>query len=518
MARTKEAVQETPMLQSFDPAKGQVVGQIPANTPEEVRSAVEHARKAFPEWAALSPKERAGYLKEVRHRIFEELDRILETISTENGKPRAESLAHDVIPSLLTLQYLEDLAPKALKPEHPGRVVGALMTTSSRIEWRPFGVVGAITPWNYPFFLSFMAITPALLAGNTVVLKPSEMTPGVGERIREVLDPLPPGVCTVVQGAGEVGAALVDAPVDKLCFIGSPGTGRRIAEAAAKHLTPVVMELGGQDAAIVCDDANLDTAASGVLWGAFLNSGQTCCAIERLYVSENVADQFETKLVEKLKQVPREDFGPLTVPRQLDIVKRHVEDAKEHGATVLVGDNGGNGEGLRYSPTIVEGRNEDMAIWREETFGPLLPVIRVRDEEEAVQRANREGFNLTASVWTKDKKRADRIASKLRAGTISINDHAIAAAAPWAIWGGVGESGYGRLQGELGIREFTVPVHVARNTMPRMKRLFWYPYDEATNATFRGLAELYSAPGARNKMKALGKVLKNAGKSIKNKV
>src|SRR2546423_2790916 len=157
-----------------------------------------------------------------------------------------------------------------------------------------------------------MAITPALLAGNTVVLKPSEMTPGVGERIREVLDPLPPGVCTVVQGAGEVGAALVDAPVDKLCFIGSPGTGRRIAEAAAKHLTPVVMELGGQDAAIVCDDANIDTAASGVLWGAVLNSGQTCCAIERLYVSENIADAFEPKLVEELKQGPREDFCPLT--------------------------------------------------------------------------------------------------------------------------------------------------------------------------------------------------------------
>jgi len=321
-----------------------------------------------------------------------------------------------------------------------------------------------------------------------------------------------------VQGAGEVGAALVDAPVDKLCFIGSPGTGRKIAEAAAKHLTPVVMELGGQDAAIVCDDANLDTAASGVLWGAFLNSGQTCCAIERLYVSENVADVFETKLVEKLKQVPAEDFGPLTVPRQLDIVKRHVEDAVQHGAKVLVRGNGENGEGLHHSPTIVEGRTEEMVIWREETFEPLLPVIRVRDEEEAIQRAHREGFNLTASDWTKSKKRADRIASKLRAGTVSINDHAIAAANPWAVWGGVGESGYGRLQGKHGIREFTVPVHVARNTLPRMKRLFWYPYDEPTNATFRGLAELYSAPGARNKMKALGKVLKTAGKSIKNKL
>src|SRR5438445_5299647 len=378
MAKTKEATHAASMLQSLNPATGQVVGEVLGNTPQEVREAVEHARKAFPEWAALSPKERAGYLKEVRHRIFEELDRIIETISTENGKPRAESLAHDVIPALLTLQYLEDLAPKALKPEHPGRVVGAIMTTSSRIEWRPFGVVGAITPWNYPFFLSFMAVTPALLAGNTIVLKPSEMTPGGGERIREVLDALPAGVCTVVQGAGEVGAALVDAPVDKLCFIGSPGTGRRIAEAAAKHLTPVVMELGGQDAAIVCDDANLDTAASGVLWGAFLNSGQTCCSIERLYVSENVADQFETQLVEKLGRVPQGDIGPLTMARQLDVVRRHVQDAVEHGAKLLTGAPGDEDDdgSLRYRPTIVEGRSADMAIVREGTFEPLLPVIR----------------------------------------------------------------------------------------------------------------------------------------------
>src|SRR5437763_565220 len=293
MAQTKESMTEPVMLESFDPGLGRVIGQVRASTPDEVREAVADARKVAPEWAACSPKERAAAMKEVRHRIFENLDRIVETVSAENGKPRAEALAHDVLPSLSTLQYLEWLAPRALKSERVGRLAGAVMGMSSRVEWRPFGVVGAITPWNYPFFLSFMAIAPALLAGNAVVLKPSQATPGVGERLREVLDALPPGVCTVVQGAGDVGAALVDAPVDKLCFIGSPGTGRRIAEAAAKHLTPVVMELGGQDAAIVCDDADVDIAAAGVLWGSFLNSGQTCCAIERVYVPEAIADGFE---------------------------------------------------------------------------------------------------------------------------------------------------------------------------------------------------------------------------------
>src|SRR5438105_5356027 len=373
MVKSRDDIQDTPKLQSFDPALGRVIGEIPASTPDEVRAAVVHARKVAPEWGALTPKERAGYLKEVRHRIFENLDPIVETISTENGKPPAEALSHDVLPALLTLQYLEGLAPRVLKPERPGRFTAALMATSSRIEWRPFGVVGAISPWNYPFFLAFMAITPALLAGNTVVLKPSEATPGVGERIREVLDALPAGVCTVVQGAGDVGAALVDGPVDKLCFIGSPGTGRRIAEAAAKHLTPVVMELGGQDAAIVLDDADVDVAASGVLWGAFLNAGQTCCAIERVYVPEQIADEFEQKLVEKLRAVPHGDIGPLTVPRQLDVVKRHVQDAVERGARVLAG-GPSDGDGMRFGPTVVEGRTEEMAIFREETFGPLLPV------------------------------------------------------------------------------------------------------------------------------------------------
>jgi acyl-CoA reductase-like NAD-dependent aldehyde dehydrogenase len=395
---------------------------------------------------------------------------------------------------------------------------------ASRIEWRPFGVVGCITPWNYPFYLSFMAITAPLLAGNSVVLKPSEMTPGVGERIREVLAPLPSGVATVVQGAGPVGAALVDAPCDKICFIGSGATGRRIAEAAAKHLTPVVMELGGQDAAIVCDDADLEVASSGVLWGAFLNSGQTCCAIERVYVADRIADGFEARLVEKMHRVRAGqggDIGPLTVPRQLETVQRHVEDAVSKGARVLAGgpsEGDGHDGGLWFRPTIIEGRSEEMDLFREETFGPVLPIVRVRDDDEAVRRANEEGFNLTASVWTRDKRKADRLAGRLRAGSVTINDHASSSAAPWGLWGGVGESGYGRLQGELGLREFTVPVHVTTNVMPGLKRPWWYPYDEETTGTLRSFAELIGAPGLGQKTKALRAVLRNARTALKNKI
>ena len=332
-ARTGE---DREMLASGDPRTGTVVREIPASTPDEVRDAVATARRAAPAWAALPVDRRA--LARVRAAIHERMDHVVETISRENGKPPAEALAHDVVPALLTMAYLERIAARALAPRAAGRFVGTLLGSGSRVEWRPYGVVGCISPWNYPLFLAFIGMTPALLAGNAVVLKPSEATPAVGELIAELLSPLPDGVATVVQGGGEVGAALVGAPVDKVCFIGSTATGRRIAQAAAEHLTPVVLELGGQDAAIVCADADLDVAASGVLWGAFLNAGQTCCAIERVYVEEPVADRFEELLLEKLRRVttgPVGDIGPLTVSRQLETVKRHVRDAVSKGAKVL---------------------------------------------------------------------------------------------------------------------------------------------------------------------------------------
>ncbi|MFA5890806.1 MAG: aldehyde dehydrogenase family protein [Actinomycetota bacterium] len=521
----EQPVTQEATLVSFNPATGKERTRIPANTPEDVRAAVAHAREAAPAWAALPVRARAELLNQVRYRIAASMDEILETVAEENGKPRAEALTHDVLPSMLTLAYLGRIAPKALRARSTGRALGLAFGSESKIEWRPFGVVGCITPWNYPMFLSFMAITPALLAGNTVVLKPSEMTPAVGELIREVLAPLPPGVATIVQGGGDVGAALVDAPCDKICFIGSGGTGRRIAEAAARHLTPVVMELGGQDATLVCDDANLDLASSGVLWGSFLNAGQTCCAIERIYVAESVADEFERLLVEKLGKVRTgvadSDIGPLTIARQLDVVRRHVDDAISKGARLLAG--GPNGavrapDGSRwFAPTIIAGRSADMDIFREETFGPVVSIVRVADDDEAVRRANGEGFNLTASVWTRDAKRGVRIRSQLRAGGVSINDHGAGAGVPWGTWGGVGESGYGRLNGPLGLREFAVPVSASRS-MLNMKKLWWYPYDEATNKTLRGVAELIGDPRLAVKAKALREIGTNALRAIRAKI
>ena len=521
---TTPAAPASPTLKSFNPQTGAVMREIQTHSPEEVREAVERARKVAPEWAAIPPEGRANILREVRYRMYELMDEIVETVASETGKPRTEALAHDVLPTLLQFLWYEKTAAKALKPQKIGRIAGPLLGMASHIEWRPFGVVGCITPWNYPITNCFLAVTAPLFAGNVVVIKPSEVTPGCGELIKQILEPLPAGVATVVQGGGDVGAALVDAPCDKISFVGSPATGRKICEAAAKHLTPVVMELGGKDATIVLEDADLDVASSGVLWGSFFNAGQTCYSIERAFVVDAVADEFKAKLLEKVATIKQEsdaDVGTLSFKRQLEIVSKQVEDATAKGAKVLAGGPGAghqNADGtLWYAPTIIEGVTPDMSVVKEESFGPILALTRVRDEAEAIDRAN-EGPNLTASVWTKDKRAAVRVAEQLRAGSVTVNDLSLSAGAPWGPWGGVGESGYGRLNGELGLREFSVPVHVQRNTMPGMKRLHWYPYSDATQAVLRAATDLVGNKKLGAKVSAVGRLAKNAGRTIKDKI
>jgi acyl-CoA reductase-like NAD-dependent aldehyde dehydrogenase len=525
MAQSKATARaRTTKLKSFNPCTGETLTEIRANTAGEVADFVTAARKVAPEWAAIPPAGRARMLKEVRHSIYDHMDDIVETVSAECGKPRTEALTHDVLPTVLTLLYYERTAAKHLRPKRVGGIVGPALGVAARVDWRPYGVVGCITPWNYPFFLAFIAVSPALFAGNTVVLKPSEVTPQVGERIREVLDPLPAGVATVIQGGVRAGAALIDAPCDKLCFVGSPATGRKVAQAAAKHLTPVVMELGGKDAAIVCDDADMDVTTSGVMWSAFFNAGQTCSSIERVYVTQANASEFREQLLAKLARLRQGsgdvDVGSMTFMPQLETVERHVTDAVAKGATVLAGGNGskaGN-ETLFYPPTVIEGVTSDMDVFKEETFGPVLPIFTVQDEAEAVQRANEDGFNLTASVWTGSRKKGEAIAARLRAGTITINEHGDTGGAPWTPWGGVGETGYGRLQGEAGLREFVVPTTVARSLTPKMKRLWWYPYDDATNTLASAAARLLSAPSWSQKATELQTIAKHAGRALKAKL
>ena len=316
-----------------------------------------------------------------------------------------------------------------------------------------------------------------------------------------------------------MGAALVDAPCDKISFIGSPATGRKICEAAAKHLTPVVMELGGKDAAIVCRDADLDKTTSGLVWASFFNAGQTCASVERVYVVESVADEFEARFLDKLSKVrPRTDMGPLTFQPQLDIVKRHVADAIDKGARVVAGGSAPEGEGLWFEPTVLEDVTPDMDVVREETFGPVVTITKVRDEEEAVRRANEEAVNLTASIWTRSRRRADALAAGLQAGTITANFHGESLAHPWFPWGGTGESGFGRLSGRYGIREFVMPVNVSRSSMPSLPRLWWYPYTDDVLRSMRAVTELMSSPELGRKTKALRTIVTSAAKVVREKI
>ena len=510
-------------LKSFNPQTGEVMREIPVASPADVADAVALARKVAPEWAALPVEARIRMIREIRYRIYEMMDEIVETVSSETGKPKTEALVNDVFPAMFILQQHEKIAQRALRPQKVGGALPLLFGTASHIEWRPFGVVGCITPWNYPITNSFLAMTAPLFAGNTIVVKPSEVTPGCGELLRRMLDVLPSGVATIVQGDGEVGAALVDAPVDKISFIGSPGTGRKICEAAAKHLTPVVMELGGKDAAIVLEDADLDSATSGLLWASFFNSGQTCLSVERIYVVDEVADRFKDELLTKLSHLRQgTDIGSLTFPPQLKIVQEHVADAVKKGATVVAGgpDAGpANEKGtLFFAPTIIENATDEMKVLNEETFGPIVTLTRVRDEEEAIRRANEEAVNLTASVWTGSKQRARSVADRLHAGGVTSNEHGTLPASVWGPWGGYGESGFGRLNGELGIREFTVPTHVAHNLTPKMKKLWWFPYDQETETAWRALSGVWGERTIGGKLSHVKELLDSASKSLKNKL
>lgn len=517
------------LLKSIDPRTGEVIAAVPTIDPAEVANVVEQARKVAPEWASIPPEGRVRILRQVRYRLNEMIDEIVEVVSEECGKPRFEALGHDVLPPALLMMEMERTAPRLLRSKRVGPLSGAVVPkllagTTSRIDLRPYGVVGSITPWNYPVTNAFLAFMPALFAGNAVVIKPSEVTPRSGELLRKILDPLPSGVATVIQGGGAVGAAMVDAPVDKISFIGSAITARKILRSAAKYPTPAVMELGAKDAAIVLDDADLEVASSGVLWGSFFNAGQTCCSIERVFVDDSIADEFEEKLLEKLARVrhendPDSEIGSLTFSRQLDIVAGQVADAVDKGAEVAAGgpDAGPRNKkgSLWYAPTILKNVTEDMDVVRDETFGPVIQVVRVRDDDEAVGRAN-EGANLTVSVWTSSSARVDALAARLRAGQVTMNLHGETPAMPWGPWGGVGESGFGRLSGPQGLLEFVYPVHVVKPLAP-LRRIWWYPYNEETRLTLESSLRAFTAPTLGKKLEAAKVFSANVGKAIRSK-
>jgi succinate-semialdehyde dehydrogenase/glutarate-semialdehyde dehydrogenase len=440
-----------------------------------------------------------------RNALLERQEEIIRIISDETGKPSFEALTTEVFPIAELMSFYSAKAERILREERFSLAV--FRNKRSAILYEPMGVVGLISPWNFPFSIPVGGIVMALMAGNGVVVKPSELTPLVGDAIRRLFAAigLPEGILEIVPGDGSTGAALVDSSVDKIFFTGSVRTGKKIAETAAKRLLPVVLELGGKDAMIVCDDAPFGRSVKGALWGAFANCGQICASVERLYVFEAIAERFIAAVVEEARSLrigPPDgcstDIGPLISEDQLQIVSDHVADAVSKGAHVLTG--GRRREGLAghfYEPTVLVGVDNSMRLMREETFGPVLPIMVVKNEDEAIREANSTRYGLLASVWTSDNGRGRRIARRIQAGTVIINDTVYTHGAPETPWFGVKESGLGVSHGKAGLLEFVRMKHINWDLMPMKSDWWWFPYTDRWLARFRVLMRLLYHRGLR---------------------
>jgi acyl-CoA reductase-like NAD-dependent aldehyde dehydrogenase len=493
------------ILVSVDPATGEEIGRVPISSPDEVAAAVARGREAFFAWRKRSFAERRRLVMAARAVILAEMDEISHLISKESGKPVGEAMAMEIAPVLDLMQWIASSAEKMLRPRRIGIGLFSLMGRSSKIVYHPLGVIGIIPAWNYPFSIPLGEAVMAAMAGNTVVIKPSELTPLVGLKIGEIFDRagFPENVVQVVSGTGDAGAALVDAAPDKIIFTGSTATGKKILAAAAEKMTPVVLELGGKDPMIVFDDANIELAASAAVWGAFCNSGQNCSAVERLYVQEGISEELTRRIVEKtreLKQGPGDSedvsIAAMSSETQIRIVEGHVNDFREAGAEILTGGMRSADTPVRaplyYAPTVITGATNDMRPMREETFGPLLPICTFKTEDEAIALANDTEYGLTASVWTRDYKRGRRVAEQIEAGTVCINEVLYTHGIGQTPWGGFKNSGRGRTHGLEGLMELVQPQHIHTNRIALLPDAWWFPYSPTALATFRGFATKFA--------------------------
>lgn len=478
-----EAEQRT--VSCYNPATGKIIAEIPATTPEQIEEAVAASRNAFQGWRRLSIEERCNYLLQAREHMLDHREELLDLLIAETGKAIIDAQA-ELLTVFDTIEYYTNNAAKILADETLS--LHLLKNKRVKVQYMPIGSVLNISPWNFPLDLSLTPAIPALIAGNSVIIKPSENTSLAVIRAVELMNEagLPEGLLQALPGFGDVGAALCD-EADAITFTGSVATGKKVAKAAAENLVPCTLELGGKDPAIVLDDADIERAANGIVWGAFFNSGQVCMSIERVYVHEAVYDQFVERVVELTRQlrqgVPWDhnvDIGAMIDPHQKHIIERHVEDAVQKGARVLTGGKRREvDEGDFYEPTILVDVDHTMKIMREETFGPIMPIMKVRSAFEAVQLANDSDFGLNSSVWSKDTKRARDLARQIESGQVCINDVIASYVAIEAPYGGVKHSGIGRRKGSYELKKFVHTKTVLEDILGLKKEPYWYPYNEA---------------------------------------
>lgn len=464
------------------PLTGEAAGTVPVTEAEDVAGVVARSRVAFGEWGGMTHAERKPYLRAFAKHVLKSMDRIADLVVAETGKNRGDVHA-EVLAGLTAMDFFTRKAGELLEPKKG--TSWPFIITKGWTEYHPLGVAGVISPWNYPFYLPLLSTTQALSAGCTVVIKPSEVTPLSGQLINDLAAEagVPDNVVQVIHGDGSTGAALVAANTDIIAFTGSPAVGKKIGAAAAAVLKPVLLELGGKDAQIVLEDANVKNAAKAAVSFGVFNAGQMCVGIERVYVVDEVYDEFlaeAKKAIEKLTVATgdKRDIGPLISPPQIDIIEHHVKDAVNRGAKIVRGGSRVETEhGIYFEPTLMVDVDHSMVLMTDETFGPVVPVMRVADEAEALEKANDSTYGLHGSVWTKNRKRGAAVASRMKTGSIAINDHVINFFFPSIKLGGIGESGLNGQLGEEGIKAFTIhrSITSARFTPTTKVLRAWLP-------------------------------------------
>jgi acyl-CoA reductase-like NAD-dependent aldehyde dehydrogenase len=482
-----------------NPATGEVIGHVDVMDAARVAALVERAREAQPAWQSRGFEGRADLLRELRAWFVANRKRVIASLVAEGGKTPEDAMLADLWYVCDALGFWGRRARKYLADERIRPRSPFLLGKKIVVRYRPMGVVGVIGPWNYPLTNTFGDAIPALMAGNAVVMKPSEITPLTSLLVAEGVAAagIPEGVLSVATGAGETGAALVD-NADMIMFTGSTRTGKKIMARAAERLIPVSLELGGKDPMIVLSDADLERAVNMAVQWSMSNSGQICQAVERVYVEEPVYDEFVATVVTKvgsLRQgVPGEpgsvDVGAMTFPPQIEIVERHVRDAVDKGAKVLVGGRRAAGPGRFYEPTVLTGVDHTMEVMRDETFGPVLPIMKVRDADEAVRLANDTRYGLNSSVFTRDLAKGERIARRLEAGNACVNDALINYLAHDAPFGGTQESGLGVRHGPQGIRKYSSQQTILVTRFGPKREPTMFPNKRAATRLFERLMVL----------------------------
>lgn len=495
-----------------NPATGELVREVPMVSAEEARERLARARRAGERWAQVPVRERAKVIRRFRDLLLDDADTMCRLISQENGKVLQEALEMEVAPIVDLASYFADRAHEILAPRKID--LHLMKHRRSYIHYRARGVVLVISPWNFPFTIPYGEVIMALLAGNAVLLKPASLTPLAcleGRRLF-VEAGLDPELFQVLPTPGRVASEIIEMGVDYVNFTGSTAVGRRVAAKCGELLIPCSMELGGKDPAIVLPDADPEQVAGSLVWGAFANAGQICASIERAYVHEQLYDDVVAAVVRRTKALrvgePLEDgtdMGPMTDTAQLAVVERQVRDALSHGARALTGGAPLDRPGQFYPPTVLVDVTDDMECVREETFGPTLPLLKYTDVEDAIRRANDSPYGLNAYVYGRDQAELRRVAERLDAGSVMVNETLLTHACPETPWGGVKDSGIGRVHADEGLRELSVAYHVNEEVVPTPRwSPFWQPYSHEMYDTILGAMRALEHSNLRERAKGAG--------------